>query len=303
MFSILLRKTAALAIGLSLAFGALPISQAQPEASAGANASASFADPAGLGPRPPQLETSPPVMRPVEAVDTLATLRLRGVLRVGVVPVVPMVMRNAKGEFSGYSVDIARRLAEDMGVAVEFVPTTWVDLIPDLIARRFDLIASGLWVTTPRALVVNFTLPTASESVQIVASKRQALRLGSVTELNQPNMTVAVGAGTPEVALAKRLFPRAKLLQVEGQPFGPVLKGQAQAALLATLSPAAITRAVPDLYLPFQLPVGSTLAAMAVRKGDPDFLSFLNTWLAIQRQAGWLDERLLQWSLAPEPSP
>jgi polar amino acid transport system substrate-binding protein len=300
MLKILLRQTALLCVGLSLSVLAHAQVQSQPAASA-PEASAFF-DPTGLAPHAAVVEPAPPVMRP-PAVDTLATLRLRGVLRVGVVPVVPMVMRNAKGEFSGYSVDIARRLADDMGVAVEFVPTTWADIIPDLIAQRFDLIASGLWVTTPRALVVNFTQPTATESVHIVASKRLTHKLNSVAEVNQPNITLAVGAGTPEVALAKRLFPRAKLLQVEGQPFGPVLKGQAQVALQATLTPAAIARAVPELYLPFQLPVGSTLAALAVRKGDPDFLSFLNTWIAIQRQAGWLDERLLHWSLAPEPAP
>lgn len=288
----LLRMTLLLCLGLSLG-----------QAGATAAAAAGLPEPAGLAPRPALVETSPPVMRPAEAIDTLATVRLRGVLRVGVVPVVPMVMQNAKSEFSGYSIDIARRLAQDMGVAVEFVPTTWVDLIPELIAQRFDLIASGLWVTTPRALVLNFTQATATESVHVVASKRQAFKPSSIDEVNQPDLTVAVGAGTPEVALAKRLFPRAKLLQVEGELFGPMLQGRAQVTLLATLSPAAIERAVPELYFPFQLPVGSTLAAMAVRKGDPDFLHFLNTWITIQRQAGWLDERLLHWSLAPEPQP
>lgn len=302
MLKFLLRKTGLLCAALSLFVSVQAHAQTQSQPAAAAPEASGFFDPNGLAPRPAVAELAPPVMRP-PAVDTLATLRLRGVLRVGVVPVVPMVMRNGKGEFSGYSVDIARRLADDMGVAVEFVPTTWADIIPDLIDQRFDLIASGLWVTTPRALVVNFSQPTATESVHIVASKRHAYKLNSVLDVNQPGVTVAVGAGTPEVALAGRLFPRAKLLQVEGEPFGPVLKGRAQVALLATLTPAAIARAVPELYLPFQLPVGSTMAALAVRKGDPDFLSFLNTWIAIQRQAGWLDERLLHWSLSPEPTP
>ena len=167
MLNNFLHKVALLCVGLSLAIAAQ--SQVQPAASA--PETSSFFDPTGLAPRPAVEELAPPVLGP-PAVDKLATLRLRGALRVGVEPVVPMVMRNAKGEFSGYSVDIARRLAVDMGVTVELVPTTWSDIIPDLIAKRFDFIASGLWVTTPRALVVNFTQPTATESVHIVASKR-----------------------------------------------------------------------------------------------------------------------------------
>ena len=38
--------------------------------------------------------------------------------------------------------------------------------------------------------------------------------------------------------------------------------------------------------------------AMAVRKGDHDFLTFLNTWLTVHRAEGWLDERALHWSSA-----
>jgi ABC-type amino acid transport substrate-binding protein len=66
------------------------------------------------------------ILRP-PAIDTLAALRQRGTLRVGVVPVAPMVMLAARGELVGYSVDLARRMAQDLGVDVEFVPTTWAE--------------------------------------------------------------------------------------------------------------------------------------------------------------------------------
>ena len=35
---------------------------------------------------------------------------------------------------------------------------------------------------------------------------------------------------------------------------------------------------------------------IGVRKGDPDFLNFLDSWLAVQRDEGWLDERMSFWS-------
>ena len=40
--------------------------------------------------------------------------------------------------------------------------------------------------------------------------------------------------------------------------------------------------------------------AIAVRKGDPDFLSFLNTWLDIQREQGWAQERARYWATSQE---
>ncbi len=110
-------------------------------------------------------------------------------------------------------------------------------------------------------------------------------------------MAVAVYAGTPQEALARKLLPRARLIATGDDPLQLVLQGQAQAALAPTLSPQALLQAAPgQLYLPRNTPLASTAAAMAVRKGDPDFLAFLNTWLALQRDSGWLEERVLFWS-------
>jgi len=51
-----------------------------------------------------------------------------------------------------------------------------------------------------------------------------------------------------------------------------------------------------QLRLPLGQPLASTPAALAIRKGDADFLNLLNTWLALQRDDGWLDERAAFWS-------
>jgi polar amino acid transport system substrate-binding protein len=241
-----------------------------------------------------------PVYR-APAIDTLATVRKRGLLRVGVVNVEPMVMRDARGELVGYSVDLARRLAQDIGVELEFVPTSWSHVLPDLLARQFDLVATGLWVTVPRALVVNFSDATAVEGVQLVAGKGRAAGLAAVADFDRPGVTLAVVAGSPQVALATRLFPRATLLPVDDDVLTPVLQGRALAALVPTLAPQALVRAAPDrLVLPLAKPLASASAAIAVRKGDPELLGFLNTWLALQRESGWLDERLLHWSTSTD---
>ena len=47
----------------------------------------------------------------------------RGVLRVGMSTFVPWAMKDKTGKLIGFEIDVATRLAEDMGVKVEFVPT------------------------------------------------------------------------------------------------------------------------------------------------------------------------------------
>ena len=279
-----------LLLAASFCTAALPL-QAQPAAGAG------FADPQGIPKRAPAPDAEVVYRGP--AVDMLATIRKRGVLRVGVAATVPMVMHDGKGQLVGYSVDLARRLAEDLGVQLELVETSWTQVIPDLLSRQFDMIASGLWVSAPRALVLNFSQPTAVEGVYLVAAKKGAAGLKSREDFNQPGVKIAVYVDSPQERVAARLFPRATLLKVAGNAdhLAPLLDGRAQAALVPTIAPRALLRGAPDqLSLPLDEPVSLSRAAFALRKGDPDFLSYLNTWLALQQDEGWLDERAVYWS-------
>ena len=253
-----------------------------------------YVDPGGYPRRAPPADIAP-VMR-AAAEDTLATIRLRGTLRVGVVPVAPMVMKDARGEWVGYSVDLARRLAEDMGVAIEFVPTSWPQVVPDLLDRQFDLIATGFWLTVQRALVVNFTDPTASEGIHLVASKARAGGRTLLADFDRPEITLAVLRGTPQEELARELFRKARIQAVGADALQPVLRGTAHAALVPTLSPQLAMRRAPDaLYLPRPNALTGASSAMAIRKGDPDFLNFLNSWLRIRRDLGWLEQRATFW--------
>lgn len=232
-------------------------------------------------------------------VDTLATIRKRGVLRVGVAVSEPTVMHDAGGKLVGFSIDAARRLADDLGVGVEFIETSWSGIIPDLLNHESDLIMSGLWVTVPRALVINYTTPTAVEGIHVIASRAAAARLKTPADLDRPGTKIVVHAGTLQERLAARRFPKATLLQVNGDAdhLAPVLAGEADAALVPTFAPEVIVRAAPDrLALPFAKPLSSASAAIGVRKGDFDFVNFLESWLAVQRDEGWLEERTAYWA-------
>ncbi len=270
--------------------------RAQAPAAAAPAAAGGFADPQGVPRRLPPSDVEPVWRGP--SIDTLATVRRRGLLRVGVVPVEPMVMHGPNGSWQGFSVDLARRLADDLGLRLELVPTSWPRVIPDLLDKQYDVIITGLWITAARALVVNFTQPTVAEGLHLVASSARAARRLKRADYNQIDVTLAVGTGTPQALQARRLFPQARLLTLDdGTELVAVRDGRALAALVPTISPEALLDAAGDgLFLPLPEPVARTSAAMGVRKGDPDWLSFLNTWLDLQREQGWLDERARHWA-------
>ena len=84
--------------------------------------------------------------------DKLAEIRERGTLLVGTTgDYRPMSYLDPETDFYwGFDIDLAQDLAEDLGVAIEYVPTTWPTLMDDTKAGSFDLAISGITITEDR---------------------------------------------------------------------------------------------------------------------------------------------------------
>src|SRR5258708_35725643 len=82
-------------------------------------------------------------------------VKKRGVLRIGLSTFVPWSMRDKKGDLIGFEIDVANKVAADMGIQTEFIPTAWDVIIPALLAGKFDVIISGSSITPQRNLTSN----------------------------------------------------------------------------------------------------------------------------------------------------
>ena len=125
------------------------------------------------------------------AESTLEQILKRGTMRVGMDTFVPWAMKDKTGKFVGFEIDVARRLAEDMGVKVEFVPTKWAGIIPALLTGKFDVVIGGMGIRPKRALKVNFTIPYDYSGMSMVASKKLAKGFDSLDDFNRPGNIIA----------------------------------------------------------------------------------------------------------------
>jgi len=75
------------------------------------------------------------------------------------VPYKPFEYRNDEGELTGFEVELAEAMCEEMKANCEFVIQAWDGMIPGLMARKFDLIMSSMSITEERAERVNFSEP------------------------------------------------------------------------------------------------------------------------------------------------
>ncbi|CAH6909398.1 Amino acid ABC transporter substrate-binding protein [Vibrio chagasii] len=222
----------------------------------------------------------------------------RGSLRVGMSTFVPWAMRNKQGDLVGFEIDVAKRLAEDSGWKVEFVPTAWDGIIPSLLSNKFDVIIGGMSITEARAKSVLFTEPYSHSGVQLAANKELAEGFSKTSDFDSRRVKIAARRGAFTVQVARETFPKAKVLQFDddAQAFQEVLNGNAHAVIASSPKPEheAIKNA-DTLFIPFDERLSKGNEAFAVRLGETDKAEFFNEWIKARTEDGWLKERYEYW--------
>ena len=236
---------------------------------------------------------------PAVADDLIAEIQKRGTLKVGMSTFVPWAMRDKQGNLIGFEIDVATKVAADMGVEVEFVPTAWSGIIPALLAKKFDVIIGGMSITPQRNLTVNFTTPYAHSGQMMAANKKLAGNFTTMDDYNQSSVTIACRRGATPCKAAEKLFPKATLRQFDddAQAFQEVANGNAHAMVSSAPKPRFWSEAYPnDVFVAFD---GENLTrgneGFALRKGDADTLNFFSNWIVVNSSSGWLKERHDFW--------
>ncbi len=238
------------------------------------------------------------IQQEISSSSTIETVKKRGVLKVGMDIFQPWAMKDKNGKLIGFEIDVATRLAKDMGVKVEFLPTAWSGIIPALLTGKFDVIIGGMGITPQRALQVNFTQPYDYSGMGIVAHKKVAAGFGSLEDFNKPEVQIAVKLGTTAAAAAKKFLPQAKLrmFDTEPQAYQELRNGNVHAVIGNAPRPAYEAVDYSDtLFLPVQGTFTKEPIGFAMRKGDPDTLAFFNSWITVATLEGWLKERHSYW--------
>ncbi|SKA63577.1 transporter substrate-binding domain-containing protein [Desulfobaculum bizertense] len=230
--------------------------------------------------------------------STLTTILKRGTLRVGMDTFVPWAMKDKTGKFIGFEIDVARRLAEDMGVDIEFVPTSWDGIIPALLAGKFDLLIGGMGIRADRAVKVNFSIPYYSTGMSIVANSKKIPGATKLEDFNKEDIVISARKGTTAAKAAKRFMPNAKLrlFNKEPQAVQELLNGRAHAFIsMAPLPAQEAIKHKDKLYLPMTGNFTNEPNGIAMRKGDVDMLNFVNSWIRATKAEGWILDRQKYW--------
>lgn len=228
----------------------------------------------------------------------IETIQKQGVIRVGMSTFVPWAMKDKKGNLVGFEIDVARKLADDMGVKIEFVPTAWSGIIPALLTGKFDVIIGGMGITPKRNLKVNFTIPYDYSGMSMVAHKVRAKGFTSLDDFNKKDVSVAARMGTTAEQAARKYMPNAtlKLFENEGQALQELNLGRVHAVISSAPMPIFHALKYPDkLFVPLKENFTREPIGFAIRKGDHDALNYLNNWVLNMHAQGFLKEKKAYW--------
>ncbi len=233
------------------------------------------------------------------AEDVIHEILKRGTLRVGLeAGYMPFEMRNKKGKIVGFDVDMTRAIAKAMGVKIEFVNTNWDGIIPALLTKKFDMIASGMTITQERNLSINFASPYITVGQTILLNKRLQGKIKSYRQLNFSKYTIASKLGTTGEKAVKRMIPRAKYLSYDTEQEGAleVINGRIDAFVYdlpfnAIMASSKGKGKIVHLDKPFTFePLG-----WAIRKSDPNLLNWLNNFMYQVKNDGTYDRIYGKW--------
>ncbi len=236
--------------------------------------------------------------------STLEQVVAKNKIKVGFSTFVPWAMKNKQGGYTGFEIEVAKQLAADMGVEIDFVPTKWSGIIPALLTGKFDIIIGGMGITPARNLKVNFSDPYEFTGMSMIANRKLAKEQTGLEAFNNADSTIVARIGTTAAAAAKKFLTKAQinLFDDEGQALQEVLNNRAVAMVSSQPFPEFQSLKYEEkLYLPLggktftKEPIG-----FAIRKGDIDFLNFLNNWIRVKNADGWLQERYDYWFTTQE---
>ncbi|MGE8065011.1 transporter substrate-binding domain-containing protein [Pseudomonas sp. NPDC089569] len=196
----------------------------------------------------------------------------------------PWHFQGADGKLQGFDIDIARMVAKGLfndPSKVEFVVQSSDARIPNLLTDKVDMSCQFITVTASRAQQVAFTLPYYREGVGLLLPANSKYKEIDDMKAAGDGLTVAVLQNVYAEELVHQALPKAKVDQYDSVDlmYQAVNSGRADAAATDQSSVKYLMVQNPGRYRSPAYAWSPQTYACAVKRGDQDWLNFVNTTL------------------------
>ena len=231
--------------------------------------------------------------------NSLQAIQDKGELTVGIMGTyAPYNFMNADKEYDGFDVDIAKELANRLGIEAKFVAQDFSGLIPGLQKGKFDMLVSQITITDDRIKQIDFTEPYITNYVKVIVNEDNTT-ITSVEDFK--GKKIGVGLGTNDEAyLRNELLPKVGEFQINTyDDVITTLKDLDAGRIDATINNSyALKPVIEESGFKIKAvgePIKSDKAAVAVKKGNTELVEALNTALVEMKEDGKYREIFVKW--------
>lgn len=210
--------------------------------------------------------------------STLSKVLKAGTLRVAVLPdFPPWSVQKPNGQFEGYEIDIAKDLADSLGVKLKLVSTDGDSRLPLLKANRVDVNISAWTATDERAQTAGFTIPYDAHGAGVLFKKGTNIK--SYGDIAGKKVSVARGSTNDTIVTEK--FPTAKIVRFDAiaDVISAVKTGKVDAAVESSYTVAQEAKKDSSLQAISDPPLDPQLVSMGALQNDQVWLNYLNNFI------------------------
>jgi polar amino acid transport system substrate-binding protein len=235
----------------------------------------------------------------VAQADILDDIRSRGSITIAVdFTHPPYGMLNAQSEQTGTDLEIAQRIARDLGVKLNLLPVNGPNRIPFLLTGKADIVVASFSVTEERKKIIAFSRPYATEPTLILAPASQSIN--TLQDLSGKAVAVARGT-TADLNLTSQIKAHAvsdvnitRYLD-EATARTAISSGQQTLFAASMADASAVRKASPDKHLEYQLQLSEDPLAIGLRLQDTTLKQWLDNWVAKNQQNGVINDIWLRY--------
>lgn len=228
--------------------------------------------------------------------DTWQRVQDSGVIKVGLDPTYPPFELFTGEELVGIDADLAQALAEEFGVAVEFVHFGYDGLYDALLTEQADILISALVIMPERTKDFAYSEPYFNAG-EILVVEDGNTSIEEMADLNGRSLSVELGSQSHVLATEwERKLPDLTILPFDtpDDALTAVLNQTADAALIDQISGRLFLKNNPGLTR-IEEPITVEPYAIVVRAEDDQLLKQINNSLEQLQTSGKLDSIINEW--------
>ena len=205
----------------------------------------------------------------------------------------PLSYRERNGDYWGFGIEMAERIARHIGVGVEFVQTSWPTLTADVLAepQAFDLAIGGITITEARKASMLMSEGYLANGKTILCRAEDAGKYRSLADIDKPEVRVMVNPGGLNQKFANERLTHATIMVYDRNEEIPNQVAEGKADMMITEITEAPWYVQNDTRLAAPLlsqPFTHGEIGVLMRKGQADLLDLVNAVIAQMKSDGSL---------------